>query len=353
MPTKVRSHAKINLGLGIGAPRADGFHALVTVYQTLELHDVVTVTAKPSAGTVLRITSNDSRVPTSERNTAWKMISLALKALGAAVDVEIHIEKQLPVQGGLGAGSANAVAALVGLEAELGVTNGAFPLSQPHLWPARRLEIAAQVGSDVPLFLIGGTVLGLDRGQDVFPLPDLEPTWCVAAVPAIGVSTPQAFRDWDALCLRNGLTPEASTDKLNELSRAYASAFAGAIPQGESKTGSSGVVSDRDDLAGPQESALVRTGILSWIENDFEQVIFAQQPSLCEIKRILLGQGTPEAALYASLSGSGSALFGLYLTRGDAEAASERLRFARVQSYVTRTLPRETYWRAMLPPQVD
>jgi len=104
MPTTVRSHAKINLGLGIGAPRPDGFHALVTVYQTLELHDLVTVSARPASVTTLRLTSNDERVPTDERNTAWKMVALALEALGLAAEVEIHIEKRLPVQGGLGAG---------------------------------------------------------------------------------------------------------------------------------------------------------------------------------------------------------------------------------------------------------
>src|ERR1700760_2018852 len=120
MPTTVRSHAKINLGLGIGAPRADGFHALATVYQTLELHDLVTVSALPAESTVIQITSNDRRVPRDGRNTAWKMVELALEAWGATAGVEIHIEKHLPVQGGLGAGSANAVAALVGLEKELG-----------------------------------------------------------------------------------------------------------------------------------------------------------------------------------------------------------------------------------------
>src|SRR5208337_3227975 len=123
MPTAVRSHAKINLGLGIGAPRPDGFHSLVTVYQTLELYDLITVTAHRSASTALRLTSNDDRVPTDERNTAWKMVALALEALGLSAEVEIHIEKRLPVQGGLGAGSANAVAALVGLEAELGISD--------------------------------------------------------------------------------------------------------------------------------------------------------------------------------------------------------------------------------------
>jgi 4-diphosphocytidyl-2-C-methyl-D-erythritol kinase len=344
MPTTVRSHAKINLGLGIGAPRADGFHSLVTVYQTLEMHDIVTVSARPAVATAITLTTNHPLVPTDARNTAWKMVSLALEGIGVSAEVELTIDKRLPVQGGLGAGSANAVAALLGLEAELGIA------SHPDsgTWPIRRLALAAQVGSDVPLFLIGGTVLGLNRGQQVYPLPDFEPTWCVIAVPEIGVSTPQAFRDWDALCAGEGLTAEASADKLKKLSRAYASAFAGENPQGGPKPSSSGVVSSGNDLAGPQESALVRTGITSWIENDFERVVFAQHPSLREIKRILSGTGTPEAALYASLSGSGSALYGLYQARGDAEAACARLQAAGVQSQLTRTLPREDYWRGML-----
>ncbi|MGB8833005.1 MAG: 4-(cytidine 5'-diphospho)-2-C-methyl-D-erythritol kinase, partial [Candidatus Sulfotelmatobacter sp.] len=110
MPTAVRSHAKINLGLFLGPPRPDGFHALATVYQTLEMHDLVTVTAKHAGMTTIRISSNDPRVPATEnnlaeRNTAWKMIALALDALETTADVEIHIDKRLPVQGGLGAGS--------------------------------------------------------------------------------------------------------------------------------------------------------------------------------------------------------------------------------------------------------
>jgi len=217
-------------------------------------------------------------------------------------------------------------------------------------WPSRRLQIAAEVGSDVPLFLIGGTVLGLDRGQEVYPLPDIEPIWCVVATPEVGVSTPQAFRDWDALCAAEGLTDEASQDKLNKLSRAYASAFAEAIPEGRQGAGSSGVHLDEANLAGPQESALVRTGITSWIENDFERVVFPQHPSLAEIKRILAASGKPEAALLASLSGSGSALFGLYRTRGDAEASCQRLEAAGVRSQLTRTLPRSKYWSEMLLP---
>ena len=324
MPTAVRSRAKVNLGLAIGAPRPDGFHPLATVYQTLELHDVVTVSARKAAATRLRLTTNDQRVPTDERNTAWKMVALALEALGLTAEVEIHIDKRLPVQGGLGAGSANAVAALLGLERELVAANLlacdiggckagllsseklaeklGVPESDPLLkntgnWPVWQLELAEKVGSDVPLFLIGGAVLGRDHGQNVFPLPDFEPVWCVVALPAVGVSTPQAFRDWDALCAAEGLTAEASDDRLEQLSRAYASAFAGAIPEGLQGAGSSGVLTeelDGEDLAGPPESALVRTGISSWMQNDFERVVFPQHPLLGEIKRILLGSGTPD-----------------------------------------------------------
>jgi 4-diphosphocytidyl-2-C-methyl-D-erythritol kinase len=382
MPTAVRSHAKINLGLGIGAPRADGFHGLVTVYQTLGIFDWVTVSARLAGETSIRISSNDRRVPSDSRNTAWKMVELALRALGLRAEVLVHIEKVLPVQGGLGAGSANAVAALVGLEVELGVAGvlASLPTSQKrelghsgHIeldllshvssdgtarwmghsndgdpdvfdprddWKRTRLELAAGVGSDVPLFLVGGTVLGVDRGQRVAALPDLEPTWCVVAVPALGVSTGQAFRDWDALCEREGLTAEASAAKLNELSRVYATAFRG----GEAWDGSSGVSFKERDLAGPQVSALVRTGIA----NDFERVVFPQHPLLSEIKRTLAASGTPEAASYASLSGSGSALFGLYRGRGDAEAAVLRLRAMGAESILTQTLPRDVYWREML-----
>jgi 4-diphosphocytidyl-2-C-methyl-D-erythritol kinase len=377
MPTTVRSHAKINLGLYIGAPRDDGFHSLVTVYQTIELHDLVTIEAHPASSSAIVLTSNDERVPTDNRNTTWRMVSLALEDLGVQAKVAIHIEKRLPIQGGLGAGSANAVAALTGLETELGIqanvlSNLRFLQPVPILtappgamdevftligteiapyWPARQLSLAEKVGSDVPLFLVGGAVLGRDRGQNVFPLPDLEPIWCVIAIPAIGVSTPQAFRDWDSLCTAEGLTADASEDRLEELSRAYARAFAGAIPEDQHGSGSSGVPALGGDLAGPQESALVRTGISSWIQNDFERVVFPQHPSLAEIKRLLAATGTPEAALHASLSGSGSALFGLYLTRRDAQAAQDRLTAAGVESEITKTLPRSEYWAKMLVQQ--
>src|ERR1700761_6086793 len=108
MSTQVRSFSKINLGLAIGPSRAAGFHALVTLYQTLSAHDLLTVEAYKSncSKSTITLTTNDARVPTDERNTVWKMLDRALRGLPAA-EVHVHIEKRLPVQGGLGAGSAN------------------------------------------------------------------------------------------------------------------------------------------------------------------------------------------------------------------------------------------------------
>lgn len=334
MSTRVRSYCKINLGLAIGPPRPDGFHALTTLYQTLALHDLVTISAKPAAQTSIKLTSNHPGVPTDGKNTAWKMVEGALEQLKTTAKVEIHIQKNLPVQGGLGAGSANAAAALIGLEHEL----------NKELMPENRLALAAKVGSDVPLFLIGGSVLGVNRGEEVSPLPDLPETTCLVIAPALGVSTPQAFRDWDALLTRE--TPDKSTfssasDRLDMLSRALASVFA--------ESGTSGVSGDgsdsHGDLAGDPLLALVRTGI----ENDFEKVVFPQYPSLADIKRDLVGSDSGSPALYAALSGSGSALFGLYQSVADAEAAQQRvLRSAPdAQAFVTKTLPRAAYWSSI------
>ena len=189
MATRVRSYSKINLGLAIGPVRPDGFHGLTTLYQTLDLHDLVTVSAKRAGETQISLTTNHPFVPRDGRNTAWRMVERALARLGVTAEVEIHIEKRLPVQGGMGAGSANAATALLGLERELGV---ALP-------GVERLRLAAAIGSDVPLFLLGGAVMGAGRGEQVTAMRDLPKTWCVVAVPSVGVSTPAAFKAWDVL----------------------------------------------------------------------------------------------------------------------------------------------------------
>jgi len=339
MATRVRSFCKINLGLAVGPPRPDGFHGLTTVYQTLALHDIVTVTARPAPATEITLTANHPGVPCTAhgdapRNTAYKMVAAALERLGLTAQVELAIDKRLPVQGGLGAGSANAVAALLGLEHEL---NRALPGPE-------RMTLAAQVGSDVPLFLLGGTVLGADRGQQVSPLPESPPLWCVVATPSLGVSTAAAFAALDRR--PQSLTFQQGGDKLEELSRVLAAVFM----TGGDESGPSGIIrsgstrNTQDDLAENPVLALVRTGI----ENDFEQVVFSQHPSLRSTKRDLLGTpGDSDSALYAALSGSGSALFGLYGSHAAASAAQQRVQANGTRALLTETLPRRQYWHTM------
>src|SRR5437762_2477664 len=192
MQVTARSFAKINLGLRIGALRSDGFHELRTVYQTVALHDVVRVSLGRGAG--IEIRCDDPRVPTDSTNTCWQIVELAIAPMKARGRVVIDIEKRLPVQGGLGGASGNAVAALLALERAL----------KKKLPGADRLRVAAEVGSDLPLFLIGGTVLGVGRGEEVYPLPDLPAMPCVIALPDVAVSTPKAFQDWDELSSQQG-----------------------------------------------------------------------------------------------------------------------------------------------------
>jgi 4-diphosphocytidyl-2-C-methyl-D-erythritol kinase len=223
------------------------------------------------------------------------------------------------------------------------------------------------VGSDVPLFLIGGAVLGRNRGEVVSPMTDFPPTPCVVAVPEVGVSTPRAFQEWDGLCaakanqanganVPNGLTGPGQPDRLEELSHVYASVL-GVSPTAERASESSGIVYDQaperkrggssepksvNDLAGNPLLALVRTGI----ENDFEQVVFPQYPLLREYKHLLMGS-SETGAIYAALSGSGSALFGLYRNEEDARAAQQRVQASGCKALLTETLPRPEYWRTM------
>jgi 4-diphosphocytidyl-2-C-methyl-D-erythritol kinase len=377
MPSKVRSYSKINLGLAIGPPRPDGFHSLATLYQTLALHDLLTVSAKGAPQTRIQITSNDRRVPRDARNTAWKMVAKVLTHLNLNAEVKIRIQKNLPIQGGMGAGSANAAAALIGLERELTL---AIPAET-------RLTLAAEVGSDVPLFLVGGSVLGHDRGQRVSSAPDVTLAGqtqipCVIALPSVGVSTPQAFRDWDALLAAEKSGPHLHNSEksgtLEQLSCTYASVFH--QESEHRKSGASGILPEpsfdaqhrsspeklqrhsREQLhslsAGIQQTdesgfefdlaensllALVRTGI----GNDFETVVFPQYPLLREIKRLLMGSRLESPAVYAALSGSGSALFGLYRSQTDASAAQQRLQQHGVKAIVTSTMPRPLYWSNM------
>jgi 4-diphosphocytidyl-2-C-methyl-D-erythritol kinase len=381
MPVSVRSFAKINLGLCIGARREDGFHELLTVYQTIGLHDVIRVSVGRGSG--IEIRCSDPRVPKDTSNTCYRIVEKAMQGLGAKGRVVVDIEKRLPVQGGLGGASGNAVAALLALERVL----------KKDLSAVERLRIAAEVGSDLPLFLVGGTVLGVGRGEQVYPLEDLPPTVCVVVTPEIGVSTPDAFAQWDrkvaqdlapttnaglaalgrraeaavptkdwTLLLRSGqarksarlhnthvqttrsnasgakLTVPGASDRMVELGRGLSAwlseSYSGAPRQIQR------IVKPRRGRAENPLLELVRAGI----KNDFEQVVFPEYPELSEGKRALDCAG----AKYSSLSGSGSTLYGLFASKEAARAAVTRLRGQGWAAQATVTVTRKQYWQKFL-----
>jgi 4-diphosphocytidyl-2-C-methyl-D-erythritol kinase len=326
MPVTVRSFAKINLGLCIGPLRPDGYHELRTIYQTVALHDVIRLTVARGSG--IEIRCEDPRVPRDSSNTCYRVVERALEVLKARGRVILEIEKRLPVQGGLGGASGNAAACLLALE----------QVVKTQLAGAERLRIAAEVGSDLPLFLIGGSVLGVGHGEEVYPLPDLPSVSCVLVTPEIGVSTPKAFADWDAM-QAGELTPADPSDRIIEFGRVL-SAWLSAQEKARSGKGLSGVSAKGRGRAETPLLDLVRTGI----ENDFERVVFPQYPELREVKRVLEKAG----AFYASLSGSGSALYGLFRTRAAAGTAAARLEKIGVAAQATVTLTRRQHGKKFL-----
>ncbi len=363
MTVPVRSFAKINLGLYIGAARADGYHELRTVYQTIALHDLIRVSVerKSGRGSGIEIVCKDERVPLDSSNTCYRMAERVLGELGAQGRVRIEIDKRLPVQGGLGAASSNAVATMVALELALKKT-----LAVKKLSGAARLRIAAEVGSDLPLFLVGGTVLGVSHGEEVYPLPDLRALPIVVVTPEVGVSTPKAFADWDEVMAaelgsagqpraavptraRTGedarrsiendeLTRLPASDRLFEVGCALSAWLSGSVKTiGYPNTGASAKGGSR---AGSLLSDLVRTGI----ENDFERVVFPKYPELRDIKGALERAGSR----YASLSGSGSTLYGLFRSPAEAAKAASGLRKQGLKAVATSTLTRQRYWRSLV-----
>ena len=326
MAVAIRSFGKINIGLCIGAARDDGFHELRTLYQSIALHDIVRIEVQ--RGTGIEVRSKNPKVPQDESNTCYRMAERVLRGLKQRQKVVIQIEKNLPVQGGLGAASSNAVATLLGLERAL----------KAEIPAEEKLRMASEVGSDVPLFLLGGTVLGMGRGEEVYPLADLPEFVMVVATPAAGVSTPKAFADWDTLH-QNGagkekLTAGSSSDRMKGFSR---SLFAWLGPGANGS--STGVSTRGGDRAEAPLLDLVRAGI----ENDFERVVFPQHPELREAKRVLEGEG----ARYASLSGSGSSVYGFFDSQQAAEKAAASMSAKDVPAQATRTLSRGEYWKQL------
>ena len=258
MPITVRSFAKINLGLRIGALRPDGFHDLRTVYQTIALHDFVSV--QVSRGTGIEIRCEDPRVPKNESNTCYRIAEQAMAALKARGRVLVEIEKRLPVQGGLGGASSNAAVALLGLV---------------HLWrldfsAGDLMEIGAALGADVPFFFVGGRALATGIGTEVRALPDNPKKHLLVISPNATVSTAEAYKSLRAPALTT------SVDASILSSSCSATEFRD---------------TDQDEL-----------------HNDFEHVIFEIEPEIGRANEALLRCG----ASAALLAGSGSSVFGIF-----------------------------------------
>lgn len=269
---RVRAPAKINLTLRILGTRSDGYHELRTMFQSLQLHDTLTLAAAPDVS----IECDDPRCPTGEDNLVWRAARELWHGAGKRGNppgVRVRIRKRIPLSAGLGGGSSNAAAALRGL---------------PILWRTpiagdRLQAIGRSIGADVPFFFEGGTVLGVDRGDVLFPLIDRPSSWVVLVMPDFGVSTKDAYGWWDA-------------DHQKELLSAE----------------------NGNDLQGP---------------------VAARHPAIARMVARLQRLG----AVHAAMSGSGSAVFGLFDNRRQAERAARGISSARRRALVTRTLSRRQY----------
>jgi 4-diphosphocytidyl-2-C-methyl-D-erythritol kinase len=276
----VRASAKINLDLCVRGRREDGYHDVHTVLQALQLHDTIRLEA---ARGPFRLEGDARAMPLDSSNLVWRAADALWRAAGRegpARDARVRVVKRIPSQAGLGGGSSDAAATLVGLDA---------------LWrlrlPIDRLAAAgATLGADVPFFLYGGTALGQGIGERVFPLVDLPKRYVVIAQPAVGVSTADAYR-WLADARAGGGRPRLP-------------ASWGDLPDGGA--------------------------------NDFEEVVERRHPEIAAARRLFEGAG----AETARLCGSGSAVFGLFSALRPARRAARALDSAGYRVTLTSTRAR-------------
>src|SRR5688500_8994133 len=280
----LRAFAKINLSLRITGLRPDGFHDVQTVLQAIDLTDRVTCSAVRGP---LQIRCNVPGVPTDNTNLVWKAADALWAAAGregAPRDVVITLQKHIPAQAGLGGGSSDAAVALLGLR---------------RLWKLRVSDehihaLAARLGSDVPFFLIGGTALGVGRGDEVYPLEQLPRYWVVLAIPPFGVSTQNAYRWFDEERGREGFLADSGKN--------------------------------------PSRPLFPNVPFI----NDLEAPIIERHPLVGELKQRFGDHG----ALMAAMSGSGSTVFGVFGSAGAASRAVGALKSAGVRVITARFLRR-------------
>lgn len=290
---RLRSLAKLNLDLRVLHKLADGYHELRTVFQTISLADSIEVEYQRGR-TRIELKSN-LNIPD---NLIVRAADMVLQTTGKTGWVRFSLQKRIPMGAGLGGGSSNAAAVLLALPALLGKT---VPLE-------KLIELAAGLGSDVPFFLLGGAAVGLGRGTELYPLPDF-PNWPTLVIaPGIHSSTPDAYRALDRP------TDDGSPNRtINNF-----------------------------------QSAAWRADASGWT-NDFEPVVFRAHPQLELIKGKLLKL----RAWRAMMTGSGSALFGLFPSRElrDRAAGWFRNEFASNQVYPVNLVSRARYralWRRQL-----
>jgi 4-diphosphocytidyl-2-C-methyl-D-erythritol kinase len=263
---RVPAYAKLNLGLRVLYRRPDGYHEIRTVFQTISLADRLDISFTPAR--TLRIEMKGT--PDIPDNLVERASRLVMEALSIQGHVLFNLKKNIPAGAGLGGGSSDAAAVLLALPA---LAKKAISADHLHV-------LAAQLGSDVPFFLHGGTALGLGRGEELYPLPDLPAARGLLVAPPIHSSTVEAYRD-----LSPGLTSIRLQNKLNSFQQEVWRGVAG--------------------------------GSVAAVDNDFEDVVFVRHPELREIKEKLLRFGAKPAAM----TGSGSAIFGIFAQAGRLERA--------------------------------
>ena len=294
---RVRAHAKINLDLRVLGPRADGFHEPRTVFQAIALHDVIE--CLPREGP-FAIECDTAGVPLDPTNLVWKAAEAlwrSLRRTGPVRDMLVRLYKRVPLQAGLGGGSGDAAATLLGLAAAWRIP----------VRPSQFSDVASTLGADVPFFLSGGTALGLGRGDEVYPLADLPRHWVVLLVPGFGVSTADAYGWYDAE-RESGRPP----------------------------------VREPQYVPGPWPSRAAE------MVNDLEAPIARHHPEIEQMKTALRRAG----AVAAAMSGSGSTVFGLFQRRADAVVASEHLSGSGWRVLLTHSLGRGEYGRLSKPARV-
>jgi 4-diphosphocytidyl-2-C-methyl-D-erythritol kinase len=293
---RIPAYAKVNLRLEVLGKRADGYHELRTIFQTVGLHDTLEFRTSRRPGISLQIQGNETLAKEEiEKNLVYRAVDALRRESRVRPGVEITLHKKIPAGRGLGGGSSDAAAALLGY---LQFTRQKFETS-------RLLDIAATLGADVPFFLFGGTALGIGKGEEIYPLPDAPRLTLLIVCPKdIHVPTPDAYRWLHAPELAS-LTKSAANHKLFRFCALCWSA---------------------------QEASL---------SNDFEVAVFQRHPRLGKIKRDLLHGGASEALL----AGSGSAVFGVFPSPAKARRAA--VGFPHDQAFVCETISRSRYARLL------